>query len=41
MKVLNFASPMIGLIKSGRDKIPARGLQIGPNLHQTDEKLKD
>jgi hypothetical protein len=32
---------MDGWIKSGRDKISARGPQIGPNVHHTDEKLKD
>jgi hypothetical protein len=32
---------MDGWIKSGRDKILARGPQIGPNVHHTDEKLKD
>jgi hypothetical protein len=31
----------IGWIKSGRDKISARGPQIGPNVHNTDEKLRD
>jgi hypothetical protein len=30
-----------GWIKSGRDKISARGPQMGPNLHHTDEKLKN
>jgi hypothetical protein len=29
------------VIKSGRDKISARGSQIGPNVHHTDKKLKD
>jgi hypothetical protein len=28
-------------IKSGRDKISARGSQIVPNVQHTDEKLKD
>jgi hypothetical protein len=33
---------MDGWIKSGRDKkISARGPQIGPNVHHTDEKSKD
>jgi hypothetical protein len=32
---------MDGWIKSGRDKIFARGPQIGPDLHHIDEKLKD
>jgi hypothetical protein len=30
-----------GWIKRGRDKISACGPQIGPNVHHTDEKLKD
>jgi hypothetical protein len=30
-----------GWIKTGRDKIYARGPQSGPNVHHTDEKLKD
>jgi hypothetical protein len=30
-----------GWIKSGRDKVSARGSQIGPNMHHKDEKLKD
>jgi hypothetical protein len=29
-----------GWIKSERDKTPARGPLIGPNVHHTDEKLK-
>jgi hypothetical protein len=32
---------MDGWIKNGRDKISSRGLQIGPNVHYTDEKLKE
>jgi hypothetical protein len=32
---------MDGWIESGRDKISAREPQIGPNVHHTDEKLKD
>jgi hypothetical protein len=32
---------MDGWIKSGRDKISACGPHIGPNVHHTDEKLKD
>jgi hypothetical protein len=32
---------MDGWIKSGRDNISTRGPQIGPNVHHTDEKLKD
>jgi hypothetical protein len=27
-------------IKSGQDKISARGPKIGPKVHHTDEKLK-
>jgi hypothetical protein len=30
-----------GWIKSGRDKISACGPQIEPNVHHTNEKLKD
>jgi hypothetical protein len=32
---------MDGWFKSGRDKISARGPQIGPNVHHTDEKLNN
>jgi hypothetical protein len=32
---------MDGWIKSGRDKISAWRLQIRPNVHHTDEKLKN
>jgi hypothetical protein len=32
---------MDGWIKSGWGKISTRGPQIGPNVHYTDEKLKD
>jgi hypothetical protein len=32
---------MDGWIKNGRDKIFSRGPQIGPNVHYTDEKLKE
>jgi hypothetical protein len=31
---------MYGWIKSGRDKISARGPQIGPYVHHPDERLK-
>jgi hypothetical protein len=30
-----------GWIKSGRDKLSARRPQIRPNVHHTDQKLKD
>jgi hypothetical protein len=32
---------MDGWIKSGRDKISTREPQIGPNVHHTDEKLRE
>jgi hypothetical protein len=31
----------IDVLKVGEIKISARGLHIGPNVHHTDEKLKD
>jgi hypothetical protein len=37
----NWAGTLDGWIKSGRDRISASGLQIGYNVHHTDEKLKD
>jgi hypothetical protein len=36
-----FEKVLDGWIKSGRDKISARGPQIGPSVQHTDEKLKD
>jgi hypothetical protein len=36
-----YHATMDGGIKKGRDKISARRPQIGPNVHRTDEKLKD
>jgi hypothetical protein len=37
----SIASWMDGWIKNGRGKMSVRGSQIGPNVHHTDEKLKD